>query len=133
MGKGKTAPDPKVAVATAEQTRIYPLWGQEKDIKPMQFPNGSGKEVNMMYPTDFEFWTKLKKFVDYEPIGAFEPETRGVLASIGIVKGQDFKPTDAQKKLLNKAVDVAPRMLLAERMVPRADQRVWTTLYRLNP
>ncbi|HDY81909.1 MAG TPA: DUF1254 domain-containing protein [Halieaceae bacterium] len=123
MGKGKTAPDPTLAVATAEQTRIYPLWEQEKDIKPMQFPNGSGKEVNMMYPTDFEFWTKLKKFVDYEPIDAFEPETRGVLASIGIVKGQEFKPTDAQKDMLNKAVDVAPRMILAERMVPRADQR----------
>jgi hypothetical protein len=26
MGKGATAPDPKPAVALAEQTRIYPVW-----------------------------------------------------------------------------------------------------------
>ena len=67
MAKGKTAPDPAPAVATAERTRVYPLWAEEKNIKPMQFPNGSGKRVNMMYPTDFTFWEKLKAFVDYEP------------------------------------------------------------------
>jgi hypothetical protein len=123
MGKGKTAPDPKTAVETAEQTRVYPLWAVEKNIKPMQFPNGSGRRVNMMYPTDFAFWEKLKKFVDYEPVEAIDPELRGVLASIGIVKGQPFTPSDNQKKLLNKAVDMAPRMILAMRMVPRADKR----------
>jgi hypothetical protein len=123
MSKGKTAPDPKNAVATAEQTRIYPLWAEEKNIKPMQFPNGSGKAVNMMYPTDFTFWEKLKKFVDYEPVEAIAPDLRGVLASIGIVKDQPFAPNEDQKKLLNKAVDVAPRMILAMRMVPRADGR----------
>ncbi len=123
MGKGKTAPDTKIAVETAEQTRIYPLWAQEKNIKPMEFPNGSGKDVNMMYPTDFTFWEKLKKFVDYEPIKAIDPEVRGVLASIGIVKGQKFAPTRRQKELLNKAVEIAPKMILAMRMVPRADER----------
>src|SRR5215475_1858406 len=66
MAKGKGKPDPAPAVATAEQTRIYPLWAAEKDIKPMTFPNASGKRVNMMYPTDKSYWTKLKEFVDYE-------------------------------------------------------------------
>ena len=93
MAKGKGKPDPAPAVATAEQTRIYPLWAAEKDIKPMTFPNASGKRVNMMYPTDKSYWTKLKEFVDYEPVSAIDPELRGVLASIGIVKGQPFKPT----------------------------------------
>jgi hypothetical protein len=123
MGKGKTAPDPTKAVATAERTRIYPLWAEEKNIKPMQFPNGSGKRVNMMYPTDFTFWEKMKEFVDYESVNGISLELRGVLASIGIVKGQPFKPTKKQKDLLVKAVDVAPRMILAMRMVPRADER----------
>jgi hypothetical protein len=123
MAKGKTAPDPKPAVATAERTRIYPLWEEEKNIKPMQFPNGSGKRVNMMYPIDDAFWDKMKAFVDYESVGAISPELRGVLASIGIVKGKPFKPTSRQKELLTKAVDVAPRMILAMRMVPRADKR----------
>jgi hypothetical protein len=48
MPKGENGPDPKRAVALAELTRIYPLWASEKDVKPMQFPNGSGKRINMM-------------------------------------------------------------------------------------
>jgi hypothetical protein len=52
MKKGEDGPDPRPAVALAEQTRVYPLWAVEKDVKPMLFPNGSGKRVNMMYPVD---------------------------------------------------------------------------------
>jgi len=120
MGKG---PDPKHAVAIAERTRIYPLWEEEKNVKPMTFPNGSGKRVDMMYPVDFSYWEKLKKFVDYEPVEAITPELCGVLASIGIIKGQPFELTPTQRKLLEKAVEVAPKMILALRMQTRADKR----------
>jgi hypothetical protein len=121
--KGDNGPDPKPAVALAEQTRVYPLWAPEKDIKPMQFPNGSGKHINMMYPVDNSYWTKLKAFVDYEPVVAIDPELRGVLASIGIIKGQPFNPTAKQQELLQKAVETAPRMILALRQLGRSDDR----------
>jgi hypothetical protein len=123
MGKGAIAPDPKQAVALAEQTRIYPLWAPEKDVKPMQFPNGSGKRIQMMYPVDNTYWTKLKAFVDYEPVSAIDAELRGVLASIGIVKGQPFSPTAKQQELLKKAVETAPKMILATRQLDRPDGR----------
>lgn len=123
MAKGDNGPDPKPAVALAEQTRVYPLWAPEKDVKPMQFPDGSGKRVNMMYPVDNAFWTKLKAFVDYEPVSAIDPELRGVLASIGIVKGQPFNPTAKQQELLQKAVETAPKMILALRQLGRPDGR----------
>jgi hypothetical protein len=123
MAKGDNGPDPKPAVALAELTRIYPLWASEKDVKPMQFPNGSGKRVNMMYPVDNSYWTKLKAFVDYEPVSAIDPELRGVLASIGIVKGQPFNPTARQQELLKKAVETAPKMILATRQLGRPDGR----------
>src|SRR5215472_6862642 len=77
MAKGDGKPDPLPAVKGAETTRVYPLWAVEKDVKPMQFPDASGKDVNMMYPTDSQYWSKLKEFVDYEPDSAIEPETRG--------------------------------------------------------
>lgn len=123
MGKGATAPDPKKAVALAETTRIYPVWTAEKDTKRMEFPNGSGKRVQMMYPIDSTYWDKLKAFVDYEPISAIDPELRGVLASIGIIKGQPFSPTAKQKELLDKAVETAPKMILANRQIGRPDGR----------
>jgi hypothetical protein len=123
MAKGDNGPDPKPAVALAEQTRVYPLWAPEKDVKPMQFPNGSGRRINMMYPVDNAFWTKLKAFVDYEPASAIDPELSGVLASIGIVKGQPFNPDSRQRDLLKKAVETAPRMILATRQLGRPDGR----------
>ncbi|MBX9840464.1 MAG: DUF1254 domain-containing protein [Xanthobacteraceae bacterium] len=123
MPKGENGPDPKPAVALAEQTRIYPLWAAEKDVKPMQFPNGSGKRVNMMYPVDNTFWTKLKTFVDYEPVSAIDPELRGVLASIGIIQGQPFNPNAKQQELLKKAVETAPKMIMASRQLGRPDGR----------
>ncbi|WP_424221546.1 DUF1254 domain-containing protein [Buttiauxella gaviniae] len=123
MGKGDGKPDPTPAVKNAETTRIYPLWDVEKDIKPMQFPDASGKRVTMMYPVDDEFWTKLKTFVDYEPLTAIPEDTRSALLSIGIVKGKPFAPTDKQKELLKQAVETAPKMILARRQLGRDDNR----------
>jgi hypothetical protein len=123
MKKGENGADPAPAVAVAEQTRVYPLWAMEKEVKSMEFPNGSGKRVNMMYPVDSSYWTKLKEFVDYEPVSAIDPELRGVLASIGIIKGQPFEPTEKQKQLLQKAVGTAPKMILALRQLGRPDGR----------
>jgi hypothetical protein len=123
MGKGDGKPDPVPAVQNAETTRIYPLWTVEKDVKPMDFPDASGKRINMMYPIDSQYWTKLKEFVDYEPVESIEPETRGVLASIGIIKGLPFEPNQRQQAMLQKAVDTAPKMILATRQLGREDKR----------
>jgi hypothetical protein len=123
MKQGENGPDPAPAVALAERTRIYPLSATEKDVKPMEFPNGSGRGINMMYPVDNSYWTKLKEFVDYEPVSAIDPELRGVLASIGIVKGQPFEPTAKQQELLKEAVETAPKMIQALRQLGRPDGR----------
>lgn len=123
MAQGDGKPDPAPAVATAETTRVYPLWEQEKDIPAMEFPNASGVRVNMMYPTDFDYWTKLKDFVDYEPVEAITPELRGVLATIGIVKGEPFEPNDWQRVALEEALVNAPRMILATAQTGREDGR----------
>jgi hypothetical protein len=123
MGKGDGKPDPAPAVKAAETTRVFPLFTPEKDAKPMVFPDASGKRIEMMYPTDGQFWTKLKAFVDYEPVSAIDSELRGVLASIGIVKGQPFEPNGRQQELLQEAVTTAPRMILAMRQLGREDGR----------
>lgn len=123
MGQGDGHPDPSVGAATAERTPIFPLWVEEKNVPAMEFPNASGVRLNMMYPTDFAYWTKLKAFVDYEPVSAIEPELRGVLASIGIIKGQPFEPNQWQRAQLDRAVETAPRMTLAITQLGRDDQR----------
>src|SRR5262249_40461685 len=123
MAKGNGKPDPAPAVAAAEQTRVYPLWGEGKNIKPMKFPDATGVRGNIMYPTNNAYWTRLREFGDHEPSAAIDPELRGVLASIGIVKGEPFKPTSRQQELLKKAVETAPKMILAMAQLGREDGR----------
>lgn len=123
MKQGGNGPDPSEAAAIAERTRVYPLWEVEKDIPAMQFPNASGKRINMMYETDITFYEKMKEFVDYEPYSAISPNTHGVLASLGIIKGKPFNPSAKQKELLEKAVKTAPKMILARRQLGREDKR----------
>ena len=123
MKPGENGPDNTDAVALAESTRVYPLNMTEKERKPMQFPNGSADRVDMMYPTDFSYWEKLKAFVDYEPVSAFTPEESGILASIGIIKGVPFNPDAAAKAALTRAVEMAPKMIYAQRIAGRADKK----------
>ncbi|MBB4801190.1 hypothetical protein HNP37_001229 [Flavobacterium nitrogenifigens] len=118
LAAGPNGPDTKKPVATAEMTRVYPLGATESNRPAMKFPNASPERINMMYPTDFSYWEKLKKFIDYEPVGCLDPVSRGQLASIGIIKGQPFNPDAHQKQILTDAVTKAEKMILGFRLHP---------------
>jgi hypothetical protein len=96
-------------VKIMEQTRIYPL-GKAATAKAMQFPDGSGVAVNMLYPTDGTAFDMLKRFIDSEFVDAADLDMRGMLAAIGIVKGQPFAPDGHQRELLDKAARTAVAM-----------------------
>ncbi|MCQ6498257.1 hypothetical protein [Vibrio parahaemolyticus] len=49
MNTGENGAYPSDAVKIAEQTRIYPLWYEEKNIQKMKFTNASGQRINIMY------------------------------------------------------------------------------------
>jgi hypothetical protein len=134
LTQGPNGPDNREPVALAEMTRIYPWGSLDKDRLPMQFPNASNVPVNMMYPTDFSYWEKLKAFVDYEPVDAIAPETRGILASIGIIKGVPFNPDAQSRETLTRAVETAPKMIFAARVSGRNDtsNRYYTDRQWLN-
>jgi hypothetical protein len=69
-----------------EKTLIYPL-GKKASAKPMQFPDASGVDVNMLFPADGSYFEMLSHFIDTEPVEVAEQDWRGMLAGIGIVKG----------------------------------------------
>jgi hypothetical protein len=120
LSKGANGPDTTKAVETAEMTRVYPLGMPERERLAMKFPNASPTRVNMMYPTDFSYWEKLKKFIDYEPVDALEMNVRGMLASLGIIKGQPFNPDSQLREILSRAVVEAPKQIFATRLTPAA-------------
>jgi len=104
--------DPKnltPAVALIEQSRIYPLNGKEA-AKPMVFPDASGVPANMLPVSDGSAFDQLKQLVDSEGTNLAEADSLGMLAAIGIVKGQPFTPDPQTRAILDRAARTAYKM-----------------------
>ena len=95
-------------VRVMERTRIYPL-GKEASAKPMQFPNASARPANMLYPRDGSAFDMLNRFIQHEYVDPRDFEMRGVLATLGIVKGESFTPDAKTKTLLDLGAKTAFR------------------------
>jgi len=96
-------------VKVMEQTRIYPL-GKKASAKPMQFPNASQTPANMLYPTDGSAFDMLARFIAHEYADPDDMEMRGMLASLGIIKGRKFQPDARTRDLLDKGAKTASRI-----------------------
>jgi hypothetical protein len=96
-------------VRVMEQTKIYPL-GKETTARPMQFPDASGVPVNMLYPMDGSAFDMLARYIEHEHVDPADMEMRGMLASIGIVKGKPFAPEARTREILDKAARTASRI-----------------------
>lgn len=98
--------DPKPAVDSIKRhLRIYPL-AQAANPPATNFINVSGKAFNTIHSTDYTFYEEVNQIVQEEPNSAMDPETLGLLASIGIEKGKPFAPDDRMSKILIDAVAV---------------------------
>jgi hypothetical protein len=95
-------------VKLIEQSKIYPLNGQAT-AKPMQFPDASGVPANMLPISDASAFDQLKLLVDSEPNLA-GPDWMGMLAAIGIVKGQPFSPDQNTRQILEDAAKTGYKM-----------------------
>lgn len=85
--------------------KIYPL---SKAANPPVtiFINGSGKYFNTIHSMDGSFFKEVNTVVQEEPNEAIDPETLGLLASIGIEKGKPFAPDERMQKILSDAAAV---------------------------
>jgi len=85
--------------------KIYPL-KDKKNPPKMNFISGSEVPFNTIHVNDFHFYEELNSIIQREPLSLIDPETRGLIASIGIQKGKPFEPDARTKELLTKAVAV---------------------------
>jgi hypothetical protein len=93
----------------------------------------SGKFHNTIHRMDFGYWEELNETIQAEPLEGLDPDLRGLIASIGIVKGKEFAPDERMKKILTEAAkvgSVTARALTArpadERHYLYPGKRVWT-------
>jgi len=98
--------DPKPGVkGIKDKLRIYPL-AQAANPTATNFINVSGKAFNTIHSMDYAFYEEVNEVIQEEPAGIVDPETAGLLASIGIEKGKPFAPDARMKKILAEAAAV---------------------------
>ena len=97
----------------------YPL--ARKDNPPAtEFTNMSGlADYQTIMPNDFGFFESLNALVQEEPVGWLTPEDTGLLAAIGIAKGQPFAPDARMKAILTDAVAIGNAYARANTIYPR--------------
>ncbi|HEV2804276.1 MAG TPA: DUF1254 domain-containing protein [Chthoniobacterales bacterium] len=88
-----------------KNTRIYPL-SQAANPPEQKFTNISGVPHNTINANDYGFFEQVNQLVQEEPNEAMDPETMGLLASIGIEKGKPFAPDARMKKILTESAAV---------------------------
>jgi hypothetical protein len=96
-------------VALIEQSKIYPLNGKAT-AKKMTFPDASGVPVNMLPTSDAGAFDQLKQLVDSEDENLAESNSLGMLASIGIIKGQPFNPDANARTILDRGAKTGYKM-----------------------
>jgi hypothetical protein len=102
--------------------RMYPL-SAAANPPATTFVNFSGRQFNTVHANDFHFYEELNAVIQAEPGDAFDPETVGLFAAIGIKKGRPFAPDARLRAILTEAVAVGnatARALVFSPRDPRA-------------
>ncbi|MGI9613894.1 MAG: DUF1254 domain-containing protein [Acidimicrobiales bacterium] len=115
-----------------EGLRVYPL-SETNDPPEPEFVSFTGKVFNTIHANDVTFYDEIDAVIQREPIGVIDPETRGLMASIGIEKGKPFAPDDRMRGILIEAAAVGNATARANNFFNRDpevliwDDRRWTT------
>lgn len=112
---------------------IYPL-SQAGNPPKGKVVNASGKKFNTIHNNDETYYEELNAVVQYEPENIFPAETVGLLASIGIKKGEKFAPDARMQAILKDGVAIGNATARAITFRPRNEavfyypgQRQWYT------
>ena len=70
------------------------------------FVEGSHVSFNTVPPNDWTYWELLDELIQDEPVGSGDPDLLGLLAAVGISKGQEFAPDERMRRILEEAVTV---------------------------
>jgi hypothetical protein len=114
--------------------RLY-LLSATQNPPQTEFINTSGKRFNTISANNFDFYSELNAVVQNEPADFVTPETVGLFASIGIKKGEPFKPDARMKGILTDAVAIGNGAARALLWAPRDSRtrffadRMWQTAF----
>lgn len=123
------------AVDVLKRSVLYPL-GQKESARKMVFHDASGKPHNMLPRNDASAFDQLKWLVDSEGDYLADPDWFGMMAGLGIVKGQPFKPDARTKEIFTKAAQTGyktSRVIGMEMKMGDVDLRIYPDRQWVNP
>ena len=103
-----------------DHLKIYPL-SEVSSPREAEYVSMSFKYFNTVHTNDYTFYEHLAELVNYESEEMLDAETKGLFASIGIKKGQEFAPDARMKAILIDAVAIANATARANNYYPRGD------------
>lgn len=106
VGKGTMAG----SVELARQTKSYAL-ADAANPNPTRVLDGWDKPWHSLPVYDISWFSYLSKFVNEEPVRERDKVMIGMLSTLGIEKGKQFKPDAATTKVLNAAAQDAYRIM----------------------
>jgi hypothetical protein len=110
--------------------KIYPLASGPRDGN---YINGNGIGLNSLVPEDGSAFEMLNEIIQYEPKELFGAEQLGRLASLGIVKGQPFKPDERMQSIFDQGAKLGIAMSRAIIYDSRSpDVRYWNECHWEN-
>src|SRR6476661_81271 len=96
---GSTEADVEAALALVKKLRTYPL-AQASNPPEQRFIDIYDKKFEGIPAFDESFFVSLNRMVQEEPVQQRDLVAMGMLQSIGIEKGKEFKPTRRQTRFL---------------------------------
>ncbi len=118
--------DQSGALNALRAVKVYPLNAKDKLLA---WTDATEKKMDvscLRWEDNMQFWQVLKKIVDEEPVLTRSPAMSGLLATIGIVKGQPFNPSPRMSGILLRAAMTArDQMLVSAFASNRPDRLVW--------
>jgi hypothetical protein len=110
----------KASYEIREGLKVYKLTDAGNPPK-MEWINASGKDFNTIHYNNAEFYHHVNEVIQYEAMGLFTPEVRGLFASLGIEKGKPFNPDYRMKAILADGVAIGNAQARSIVWYPRFD------------
>ncbi|MCE2839582.1 MAG: DUF1254 domain-containing protein, partial [Cyanobium sp. 49614_E6] len=109
FGTRGLSPDKAAAEATVRQHRLYG-WIQRANPPATTYRSVGGRPWQSAQPANLDYWRMLSELYANEPVAPRDRMMFAMLAPLGLVPGQPFKPDARQSRILADAAQVGELM-----------------------
>jgi hypothetical protein len=132
--------NPEEDIDLEKKVGIYPF-SERDNPKPARFVkvDKDAEPYYMAHPKGMAYWEQLNEYIQREPVKEVDRYFYAMLESLGMKKGEPFKPTPRQRKILEKAAFMGEKMAIATSFATRnkatiyRDDAGWVHPFWLNP